>query len=1120
MSVGVTLAHMDLLERGCVFQKFHDRESRVEPRFMWVDFQDQRLYWCKEGQKVKLPNCGVELMELTRVTITKEAEFPIFDLNMHAKALPEDLLLTLTFDHISQSLHLGAPNVDVRDQWLEAIDALMEEHEKQYQEYQDQLDAQERADQEQGQQELDEEQQMLDEEERRLHDEEELQSPPEALPRQTSNIAVEEDYQEAKYNGSSTTLSPNFNNPRPVPGSAAAAMIQQGDDELFNDEDPEPPEPYPAFAEVSRSSKARARGGVRESNSIDDEYAAIEAEQAALEAKRLGKQQPSLPKRSRESPLDALFGGPAIEEKEPSQTSQTRPKALTQLQKPAKQSKSSIIAAQPIQVVTKETLETLSKSNIHTTHNTPSVTRRGSRDGSLNGPPAGKSSAPASASAKSSSSSAAKRFPVYASKFDRAVLPNPMPREMRDAVQHALGKIVIGAYARIDAKKEDAVAVKKLRKQIEELTARNADLEDQLQDAEENRQRLVELEDALAIAQENEERHDAEWNSLAIATQSDQAGKIEIRLATDNLEHEAPHQYVGILYIKHPLEEAYEYSQSVSLMRSADGATYLPKLTLAPTELFAFRHPEESDEEDADQADDEDAENGGNSQRSTSSKRNSKKKSPSKQKKKAKQPKEQEYDESGDPIEPLPEDDPEAGELVGAQLRLEIWDLINPRIYGAAEDEHGELESTGYQGHVDWDMSELIAANHHVMSIDVENDANAKKHRAWKKQGVKIVVQYCLPLEEDENAPAPSADGQPLSHKHLATGSTNPLLTLQLASLEAELADLRKAKAEVEEDNEVYKDQSAQFTEERKVRMALEQRLVQEQVHRVKTEQEVMRLKPRALELVDTTDELAAARRKIRDMEFTVSTLQKELRKQTLPPTPHAMLDELLSLTKPSLVDLLRVKKFILEQERVRSMLVEEMSASQKHYVTYETTHDELVRRENALHTHCHWLEEEKRKLEAQAAELTTALHNLQAQTLQLSKRCETAESEKELMHVNLSFLTDQQKLHRKKIDELERALLVHHGQLANFEYAKIPAPQQVVNQVRIELDELSEYVEEADAAGDEEPEMMIDENGESVPAPGQKQRKPKRRTKIVYSDALEQSLAAAGANWNNSGSG
>jgi hypothetical protein len=1115
MSVGVTLAHMDLLERGCVFQKFHDRESRMEPRFMWVDFQDQRLYWCKEGQKVKLPNCGVELMELTRVTITKEPEFPIFDLNMHAKNLSEDLLLTLTFDHISQSLHLGAPNVDVRDQWLEAIDALMEEHEKQYQEYQQELEAQEHE--EQGQQELDEEQQMQEEEEeRRMQDEEELQSPPEPLPpSQPSNIGVSDDRQESKYNGPSTiSSSPNFNNPRPLPASAAAAMIQQGDDELFNDDDPEPPEPYPAFAEVSRSSKSRAKGLVRGSNSIDDEYAAIEAEQAAMEAKRLGKQ-PSLPKRSRESPLDALFGGPAAEEKEPSQT---RPKALTQLQKPAKQSKPSMIAAQPIQIVTKETLQTLSKASVQTAQNTPSVTRRGSRDGSLNAPPPAKSSAPPTTRSSKS------KFPVYASKFDRAVLPNPMPREMRDAVQHALGKIVIGAYARIDAKKEDAAAVKKLRKQIEELSARNADLEDQLQDAEEMRQRMVELEDALAIAQENEERHDAEWNSLAIATQSESAGKIEIRLATSNLEHEAPHQYVGILYIKHPLEEAFEYSQSVSLMRSADGSTYLPKLTLSPTELFAFRHPEDSDEEDQeeDQADDEEdeAENGANSQRSnrsTSSKRKQKK-SPSKnKKKKTKKPKEQEYDENGDPIEPLPEE--EEGELVGAQLRLEIWDLINPRIYGAAEDEHGELESTGYQGHVDWDMSELIAANHHVMSIDIENDANAKKQRAWKKQGVKLVVQYCLPLEEDENAPAPSADGQPLSHKQLATGSTNPLLTLQLAALEEEIAELRKAKAEVEEDNEVYKDQSAQFTEERKVRLTLEQRLVQEQIHRVKQEQEVMRLKPRALELVDTTDELAAARRKIRDMEFTVSTLQKELRKQTLPPTPHAMLDELLSLTKPSLVDLLRVKKFILEQERVRSMLVEEMSASQKHYVTYETTHDELVRRENALHTHCHWLEDEKRKLEAQAAELTTALHNLQAQTLQLSKRCETAESEKELMHVNLSYLTDQQKLHRKKIDELERALLVHHGQLANFEYAKIPAPQQVQKQVNVELDDLpEEYVEEADDAS-AEPEMMIDEHGESVPVPGQK-LKPKKRTKIVYSDALEQSLAAAGANWNNSGSG
>lgn len=798
-------------------------------------------------------------------------------------------------------------------------------------------------------------------------------------------------------------------------------------------------------------------------------------------------------------------------------------KSLTQLQKPAKQSKP--IGAQPIQVVSRDAYSAANTAT-HTADSTPSVTRRNSRD--------------------LTSTSSKARLPVYASAFDRAVLPNPMPKEMRQAIQTALGSVVLGAYQRIDAKREESSAgVKKLKKRTEELERAKAELErrnDELEqhvgerdeEAEQLRARMVELEEALAVAHESEERHEAEWHSLALATGSLDSGKIEVRLATANLEHEAPHQYVGILYIQHPLEDAFEYSQTVSLMRSADGATYLPKLILSPTELFAFRQPEEDDEDDAGNDEDED-EAGASSHRSNRSQSGSQKKSPSKRKQKK-------AASSGE--------DADEGELVGAQLRLEVWDLINQRMYGSGEDEYGNVFQTGYAGHVDWDMNDLIAAKHHVMSLDLVNDTDRKKEAQWRKQAVKIVLQYCLPIEADEEPTAGASaqpSGKPLTSKQLASGSTDPLLTLQLTSLEEELLALKKAHADLQEDHAIYQDQAAQFTEERKVRLALEQRLVAEQVIRVKQEQEVMRLKPRALELVDTTDELAAARRKIRDMEFTVSTLQKELRKQTLPPTPHAMLDELLHLEKPGLVDLLRVKKFILEQERVRAMLVEEMASAQKHYVTYETTHDELVRRENALHTHCHWLEDEKRKLEAQSAELTAALHTLQAQTLQLSKRCEQSESEKELMHVNLSYLGEQQKLHRAKIGELERALLVHHGQMDHFEFAKVPVPQHVEanhpTTAQMMLDDLPEFV--SDTEDDTPDESDRDEQADAARADDQdgkdagdaatggggagsgplpknnpkKAKRPPRRTKIVYSDALEQSLAAAGANWTGSSS-
>jgi hypothetical protein len=979
---------LDILERGEVFQKFHDRESRVATRFVWADLGESRLYWCKEGSRVKSANHSAALADLEFVSTTRSAA--IFDHNAHASRAPAELVLTLELDGAGgeRTIVLQAPTEQVRDAWQASTSR---------------RGAGARAG--------------------------------------GANLAVEvadEEYRqggaEKKYGGGAT----------PSPGAPQARIPSFATDST----------PIPEEEEFSDD---------------DQVYAAAAA--------------------SASSPLQQMFAAAPAQQPRGAAPAASRP------------------------------IASVAPMRHQSSHSSPSSSSR---------PP---------------------------SAFDRTVLPNPLPAQTQHVVDIALASVFASTIARIKQKAEDQASSSKklahLTRVNEELARKNEELEAQLArvggEGLRSHGKLGELQAQLAHYQELEVKHELEWNSLAVATGSEERGKIEIRLATANLEHEAPHQYVALLYVKHPLEDAFEYSQTVSLMRSADGVTYLPKLVLSPTELFAFRHAEDDEDEDQDEGDDDES-----GSEAVASKRR------------------------GSLIKKKAEEHAQEGELVGAQLKVEIWDLINKQMYGDLDDERShrtprslnsshedddDLETTGYQGHVDFDMNELIASKHHVLSLPVSNTLSSRKEAEWAEQKIRLVLQYCLPVTEDDLG----ASGAGLSEKQrakgassalLAGGSSDPLLTLRLQDLEEQLDQLQKVHAEVLEDHALYKEQAAQFAEERKIRLALEQRLVNEQIIRVKHEQEVMRLKPRALELVDTSDELVAARRKIRDVEFTVSTLQKELRKQTLPPTPHAMLDELLHLSNPGLVDLLRIKKFILEQERVRAMLVEEMSSNQKHFVTYETTHDELIRRENALNTHCHWLEDEKRKLEVQNQELIASLHQLQSQTLQLSKRCQTAESAKELMHVNLSYLTDQQKIHRKKIDELERALLVHHGQMTHFEYAKLPVPQQVLKTYKAELG--PEYEDEPDEPeeplsltmamnGQDQPtgaaadgsmsvrstadgsmsvrsasgSPVLEANGSnasngpngSAPAAAA-QPPPPRRTRIVYSDSLEQTLAAAGSNW------
>jgi chromosome segregation ATPase len=217
-------------------------------------------------------------------------------------------------------------------------------------------------------------------------------------------------------------------------------------------------------------------------------------------------------------------------------------------------------------------------------------------------------------------------------------------------------------------------------------------------------------------------------------------------------------------------------------------------------------------------------------------------------------------------------------------------------------------------------------------------------------------------------------------------------------------------------------------------------------------------------------DELAAAKRRARELQLVVQQLQSDNRRLSLPLTAQSMVDELLSLAAPSRVDLERVKRFVLEQERVHSLLVSELDQSRRQYAQHESLMDEQTRRESSLAAHVSALEEEKRRLQAHVAQLNDALAVLQRETTTLSHRCELVEADRDRLQVNVNYLTEQVRLQRLKVDELERALLVQHAQTDAFyaappdSRASAPQGQQLVVERALHADRVEQSLAAAAA--------------------------------------------------------
>lgn len=985
MSSLTVVKAVELMQKGNVFTKFHEKTNKAAKRFMF--YERGMLYWCKEGSRSQSAKHSCSLAHISRVSTFKSGN-AIFQRNDAAAKTKEELILILWFAEAGMSLNLAAATKELRDTWVQAINLVHEAL----------SDKAQRSD-------------------------------------SNSNNAANE----MKYNPSAAASSASDNNNVLMRSSSLGATsperIEEGSEEDSDDED-------------------WTQGNANAARSVT----------AALAVS------------SSKSTLPA----PA-----PSPTNRT-------------QARGAPVSNRPL----------------------PKTGRPGARAG--------------------------------ASPFDLAVLPDPLPAPLQRMVDVALASIVGGMKGRIRQKMEDSAEMKK---RIQNLTQHLDDLE----------QRNAELE---AIAEQgggqSDSQHELEWNSLAIRTQTTRSGLIEIRMGCANLEHEPPHQYVAILYIKHPLEEVYEYSQTVSLMRSPDGGeTYFPKLLLSPTELFAFRHADEEEEggngdEEADVEENDirsgDESAGGVARSVAGSGADSPK--PFRSKRGSMMMGGRNGAGSG-AVSPTSDAGSAAaapeGELVGAQLKIEIWDLINKQMYdlsggsgggGGDQDEHlsphhrgtprrqsngalnssrdsgggnddfyNEVEQSGYQGHVEFDMNELIGSRHHVLALPITNTINPRKESEWSAQNVALVLQYCLPAAAENRATSPvagrKAGAAGESSATLAGGATDPILTLRLQSLEDELTALHKSHADLQHEHVAAREASQLYIEEKKVRQALETRLQQEQIVRVRHEQEVMRLRPRAMELVDTSDELTQARKKAKELELALIAAQKELRSATLPATAHAMLDELLSISTPSSANLSRIKKFILEQERVRTMLVEEMAAGQKHFITYETTHDELIRRETALNSHVHGMESDKRKLEIQNQELVASIQALQAQVMSFSTRLEESEKSNEHLHVSTAFLTEQNAALKAKIDAQERSLLVHSSSLASMDFTSVAQKQLAAREREVEMARREK--EEAMQLR----ELVRQQQQQNGHAGGHFASPPRRpRKKIQKNDALEQTLSAAGNNW------
>ena len=1072
---------IDLLSRGCVFQRYLS-SSRVSSDFIWVDFDDNRIYFDREGSQRKSKGASSLVEDIATIS-TQSDEYPIFEENVHAALANEKQVLIIECSPPSHTLYLQAPSEIVRNQWAAAIQAWADG------ELEEELMGVAGGDGADGG--VDDFDVAMGYAPTNKANNDQLNSYNDnysdnysdnnhnsGSSNNNNNSSLIVDVTQDSYRPATVSDERKYNNmmatpmmATPSPGAPIPshqqhhhhhhAHTQQPYSQSHSHSHPPPSQsqrlhdPYQSSNNMNQQHNNHNQQSYHSNGMITEEASDEEVEHAQMIS--VAQIQRST------TPLEAMFApGPSSQASMPTG--------------PTKSSTSSSASSKP--PVTASAQPPMKPAPAPVSREAPSSSP--TRSSHKSGP-------------RSSPENTAVPFPQAArpppvSYFARPFPPEQRAQARRDAIALAMDTIFMNVEEEINYR-EMYLQSDDMRRHIDELEREVDDLR----------------------------------NALAVAPAPAEKGKIEIRIGTLNLEHEPPHQYVALLYVKHPLEEEFEYSQTCSLARSPDQSTYVPKLTLTPEDLFAFRQADE-DEEDGDERA-KSAEN----------------------------------------------------ELVGAHLKIEIWDLLNKQLYGDCEgiDEHGNLIANGYQGHVEVDMNELLASKHHVLSLPIVNLITSQKARQFDQQHVRLVLHYCQPfVEEDPSAsaayPPDPTRAKQVSTALLASASSDPLLTLRLASLEEELTKTKQDYTALREEHAFFREQAEQYHEERKARVALEQRLVQEQIVRVKQEQEVMRLKPRAMELVDTSDELQQCKKKLKEQEFTITTLQRELRKATLPPTPHAMLDELLSITQPSLTDLIRVKKFILDQERVRCMLVEEMARSQKQYITYETTHDELIRRENALNTHIHWLEDEKRKLTAHNSELTHSLQTLQQETLQLSRRCADAEQSKELMQVNLTYLTEQQKIHKKKIDELERALLVHHSQMTGFEVAHLPVPQQVERQYGIDKaadDELDAQLARAqweldhpqpdepeEASPNEAPQTEVGPNGEIIqqsspsvsptprydvngqpipPKPSHSRSgslssnpppsaaemiaaasmKP-RRTKIVYSDSLEQSLAAAGSNW------
>jgi len=1028
----------ETLEQGEVLIKFHDREQKAAKRFFFLS--SGMLYWCKVGQREASAKHSCSLASVSRVS-TRKAFCDIYANNGYAAKAAEETILTLHFDKFNKAIALQAPNVTLRDAWKRAVLALSTAKEVR-------------------------------------EDGGTSSRTPSVLHQQTL------EYEDLDAEGEEQDEMAEMEADRAMLHANGGYEYEQkyNDDELMS-----PPQrvlaPPSESMDVARSSAPppapsngmNGRYHASELDGYDSAGSVVEAHEQPQYEQHQHQHEMKMQQQQYHDHEYGQYENETVEQAAPEEEEPPPPP-------PSK-------AAAP---------------NHDPSPRPPRSSRKHRRNRSSMG--SGRWSAPPPAPPSHCSSSSL-RAPCP---LDRCILPDPIPPDMKSMIDIALASIMSGARARIRQKTEDYEILKELEDHNEEQARWIEHLEATLEDAGipidgsveagGSAERIAQLTEEVKELEKIIQEQDEEWAQFSHVTQTKQPGVIEIRLATPNLVHDPPHQWVAVVYVQNPLEEQFTYAQTISLMPSSDGGvSYAPKITLSPTQLFAFRQSEDEATSD-------------------------------------------EVDEAGNPISSS------GGELVGAQIKVEIWDLVNKRMYGKADSARSprsprDGDGVGYQGHVEFNMTELVAAKHHVMSMPILNSINEEKQKQWEEQKVKIVAHYALP------APDP-VDGDASAQPSSSAASTEQ--AMRLAELEEEIRALREERDEQAETIASMRSAMSGVDDERRVRGIIEKRLADEQKLRAKAEADVMRLKPRALELIDTTEELELTKKRIAELELTVGTLQEELRQHTVPQDVPSMLDELVDMENPSTLDLQRIRKFILDQERIRSMLMGEMNASRRAHLGHETTHDELIRRESALQTHIASLEEERRKLATQNSLLLNALNELQLQTRALSERCESAESAHEHTQVSVVYLTEQEKVLRKQIAELERALLVHHEQMKGFEVANIPAPQQqqvrvlealcvdeeleaAARKARIVSEELARQkkaeedaaaaAEAAAAAAAEAHAQAVAEaeaSGEVPPPPPpevEEPPRPRRATKIVYSDQLEEALAMAAKNtrWQKS---